>query len=48
VVVVVIAAVAVAATVEVAVPVSFACPLFHSYIPTSVPLFIHHLSVYKE
>jgi len=26
----------------------FACPLFHSYIPTSVPLFIYHLSVYIE
>jgi len=39
---------AAATTVVVVVAVLFACPLFHSYITTSVHLFIHHLSVYKE
>jgi len=28
--------------------VLFAYPLFHSYIRTSLHLFVHHLSVYKE
>jgi len=34
--------------VVVVVAVIFACPLFCSYIPTSVHLFIHNFSVYKE
>jgi hypothetical protein len=46
--VVVVVIVAAAATAQVAVAVIFACPLFHSYIPTSVHLFIHHFSAYKE
>ena len=40
--------VVVVVVVVVVVAVLFACSLFHSYITTSVHLFIHHLSVYKE
>jgi len=39
---------AAATSVIVVVAVFFARPLFHSYIATSVHLFIHHLSAYKE